>query len=98
MSNEVVNGLSFGGVSTTEDDEANGVVTRRIVVLVGATVMLIRAFEGAGWPGNEGFPGRGALPSFSTKGSCFGGDEDSGMDLYGIAFAVRESWVVGGTA
>lgn len=65
--------------------EANGVVTRRMVVLVGATVMLIRAFVGAGRPGNEGFPGRGAPTlspwrSFSTKGSCFGG-EDSGMDL-----------------
>ena len=60
ISKEVLNGLSFGGVSTTEDVKANGVVTRRIVVLVGATVMLIRAFEGAGWPGNEGFPGRGA--------------------------------------
>lgn len=43
-----------------EDIEANGVVTRRIVVLVGATVMLIRAFVGAGRPGNAGFPGRGA--------------------------------------
>lgn len=44
----------------TEDVEANGVVTSRIVVLVGATVKLIRAFEGAGRPGNEGFPGSGA--------------------------------------
>ena len=60
MSNEVWNGLSFGGVSVTEDIEAKGVVTRRIVVFVGATVMLIRAFVGAGRPGSEGFPGTGA--------------------------------------
>ena len=60
ISNDVWNGLSFGGVSTTVGVTANGVVTRRMVVLVGATVMLIRAFVGAGRPGNEGFPGNGA--------------------------------------
>ena len=47
-------------MSVTEDIEAKGVVTRRIVVFVGATVMLIRAFVGAGRPGSEGFPGTGA--------------------------------------
>ena len=63
MSNEVWNGLSFGGVSVIEGVMANGVVTRRIVVFVGATVILIRAFVGAGRPGKEGFPGRGAPTS-----------------------------------
>ena len=61
ISNEVWNGLSFGGVFIAEGVGANGVVTRRMVVLVGATVMLIRAFAGASRPGNDGFPGRGAF-------------------------------------